>query len=71
MKQGPYGKYLSVTKKGKKINVKLPDGLDENKFLADKQLEALVFGRLFQTIKQKELYERTLVLAKQITSIIK
>jgi len=45
---------------------RISQNLNKEKLLADKKLEALVFGRIFQTMKQMELYDETLNLASQL-----
>ena len=49
---------------------RIPEVLDREKLLKDKKLEALVFGRIFQTRRQMILYDETLDLANKLTARI-
>lgn len=47
-----------------------PISFDEEQFLSDKKLEALLFARLYQTNKQIELYEFSLTRLEELQQVI-
>lgn len=47
-----------------------PEKLNKEELLSDKKLEALVFGRIFQTQRLMELYDETLDLSSQLITRI-
>lgn len=53
-----------------KDDPRIPREINETEFLADKQLEAIIFGRYFQIKQQNILYKRAIEIANQLLQVI-